>query len=147
MAIIRCRVSNYLLASFWVMSSVTMAASQQRSGIDGLWALSDSNRDWCGEYLSGKLNDLPMSIVTNSGLVQVNQNSLEWVYSAASCDVQKLDGGPNRYLARARCEFKSKTYNNDITFTVRGPDQMSMGFSDSDFPFSATATYKRCNGP
>jgi hypothetical protein len=86
-----------------------------------------------------------MSTVTNSGLVKISTKGLEWVYSAASCSMSKLTGGPIRYFANADCEFKSTEYKLEITFTVSGSDEMTMGFSNNEFPFAATSKYKRCS--
>jgi hypothetical protein len=132
-----------LCISIAMMILPSVAFAQQR-GITGLWAEA-TGRDWCSEYSSGKLDGLPMSVVTNSGLVKISTNALEWVYSAASCSIKKLSGGPVRYFANASCEFKGTEYELEITFTVSGSHQMTMGFSNNNFPFAATSKYKRCS--
>jgi hypothetical protein len=137
-------LSVSLCAGINVVMFPPIAVSQQPYSITGLWALPNANRDWCKEYLSGKLDNLPAAVASNSGLVKISYQSMEWIYSAASCQLEKLDAGPHRYAARAQCEFKGTQYNNNVTFVLRGANRMLMKFSNSNCPFSATHNYKRC---
>jgi len=128
-----------VLGLFLFVSSGSPA--QDRPQLDGRWA----QRDGCEKDAEGKLQGMSRAEASNYSLIEIKGNSIEWQYSLASCEISQIKGGPRRYLARANCEYRSREYANDIEISFVGKDQMTMSFSNKDFPFAQTTSYRRCS--
>ena len=134
-----------LLICIQILPTELGAQQQLSTRLTGLWALAHTDRNYCKEYEDGTLNRLSRAEASQAGLVRIKEKSMEWVYTPASCDVSKVEGGPTRYVAKAKCELRGTEYDSDITFSVGPTGQMSMGFSNGNFLFPETSNYVRCS--
>lgn len=110
------------------------------STLVGTWAHTQED---CQRYAKGEFDAVSRAEASASEIIGICSSSIEWRYSAASCEAANIVRSGDEIQFFASCEFKGQPAERRMSAEVRIRGDGSISFADKKF--WAFGDYVRCS--